>query len=211
VTASAAAPRPISRPRSLTGPFCAAAAVGAIGAIALGLALGAAPDERWRLAARYTARLAFSIFVPVYVASSWHRLAPSAASRFVVQRRRSLGLAFATAHTIHLGALTTFAILAHQPPRFSAIAVGGGAYLAMFAMAATSNDAAVRRLGRWWSRLHRVGVHWLWFVFAFTYASRIAAGNRAFVPFEAVALAALALRIAAARRRRPRLLRVAGR
>ncbi|RIL04586.1 MAG: hypothetical protein DCC71_13635 [Proteobacteria bacterium] len=192
------------RARSLTAPLCAASALLASGALAAGLALGAAPAEDWQLAARYTARFAFLLFLPVYVASAWNRLAPSAASRWVRKRRRSLALAFATAHAIHLGALTAFQLTKAEAPDAVTLVVGGGAFVALGALAATSNDAAVRRLGRRWRPLHLFGVHYIWFVFAFSYFGRVAAGQLAFLPLFGAALGALALRIVAARRRRAR-------
>lgn len=201
MTTSATTQRSAVRARSLTAELCAGAAVLALGAVAIGRSLGATPEEQWQLAARYTARLSFLLFLPVYVASSWNQLAPSVAARFAFKRRRSLGLAFATAHTIHLGALTTYSILAAKMPSPSTLIVGGGAYVAMFAMVATSNDAAVRRLGKRWRTLHRVGVHWLWFVFAFSYGGRVAGGDLNFVPLFAAAIGGLGLRIAAWRRR----------
>jgi DMSO/TMAO reductase YedYZ heme-binding membrane subunit len=194
-----------SRPSTLT--LCASAAAVSLAAIALGHVTGAAPDERWQLAARYTARAAFLLFLPVFVASSWNRLWPSDASRFAMRRRRALGLSFATAHTIHLGALTAFQVTTGEVPNAVTLIGGGGAFLAMFAMVATSNDAAVRRLGRSWLRLHKVGIYWLWFVFTFSYAGRVAEGRLFFVPLLALALGGLALRIASrrarARRSRP--------
>ncbi len=181
---------------------CVVAGAGAGLAIAAGFGLAdATPDATaWQLAARYTARLAFLLFLPVYVASSWHRLAPSAATRWLMRRRRSLGLAFAIAHIVHLGALATFQVTSRGMPDFVTLGVGGGAFFVLFAMVATSNDAAVRRLGgRRWQRLHRFGMHYLWFVFAFSYAGRVAAGMWSFVPLLGVALAGLGLRIVAAR------------
>ena len=192
------------RPASPVVAFCAAAALGATLAALYGHATASAPDERWRLAARYTARFSFSIFLPVFVASAWNRLAPGRVSRFLVRRRRALGLAFATAHTVHLGALVAYNVVAGTRPDVATLVGGGGAYLVMFAMAATSNDASVRLLGRNWLRLHALGVYWLWFVFAFSYAGRSFGGNLAFAPLFAAAVGALALRIAAARSRRPR-------
>ncbi len=183
---------------------CAAAALGAAIAVAVGHALASTPVEQWRLAARYTARFSVLIFVAVFVASSWNRLAPGAASRFVLRRRRALGLAFATAHTIHLGALVTFNVLAGEVPRLPSLIVGGGAYAAMFAMAATSNDFSVRRLGRNWVRLHKVGIYWLWFVFTFSYGGRVFGGQPGFLPFFALLVGGLGLRIAAARARTTR-------
>lgn len=183
---------------------CVLAGASAGLAIAAGFGLADATYDAtpWQLAARYTARLAFLLFLPVYVASSWHRLAPSAATRWLMRRRRSLGLAFATAHVVHLGALTMFQVTSRGMPDLVTMGVGGGAFVVLFAMVATSNDAAVRRLGgRRWQRLHRFGMHYLWFVFAFSYAGRVAAGMWSFVPLVGLAVAALALRIVAARSR----------
>ncbi len=187
-------PTTTTRSPATIAVFCAAAAVAGGTAVLLGLSSAPSDVEGWRLAARWTARVSFLIFLPVYVASAWYRLAPGEVSRGLMRRRRAMGLAFATAHTIHLGALVTFLILAQEPPELQTIVVGGGAYLTMFAMAATSNDAAVRRLGRNWKRLHAFGIHYLWFVFAFSYFGRVAGGNRSFVPLRALALGGLALR-----------------
>jgi DMSO/TMAO reductase YedYZ heme-binding membrane subunit len=190
------------RPRSATPWTVGGSAVLGLACVSIGLAAGAGPDERWQLAARYTARLAFLLFLPVYVASAWHRLAPGAGSRFVMRRRRAFGLGFAAAHTVHLGALVTYQVTVSRWPDVPTLVVGGGAFAAMFAMVATSNDAAVRRLGKRWRRLHTVGVHWLWFVFTLSYAGRVLGGRLAFVPLLAAALGALGLRLAAARARR---------
>ena len=185
-------------------PFCAAAALGASILVLVGHGLADTPLEQWRLAARYTARFSFPIFLLVFVASSWNRLAPSALSRLLVRRRRALGLAFATAHTVHLGALVTFNAIAGVVPTPATLLVGGGAYAAMFAMALTSNDASVRRLGRNWVRLHKAGIYWLWFVFTFSYGGRVFGGKPEFAPFFALLVAGLGVRIAAARARRTR-------
>ena len=179
--------------------FCGAAALGATVAMLVGHQLAATPVEQWRLAARYTARFGFPILLLAFVVSSWHRLAPSAASRFLLIRRRAIGLAFATSHTIHLGALITFNVVAGEVPGLVTLAGGGGAYVMMFAMAATSNDASVRRLGRNWVRLHTVGIYWLWYIFTFSYAGRVFDGKLEFAPFLAFLVAGLGLRIAAAR------------
>jgi DMSO/TMAO reductase YedYZ heme-binding membrane subunit len=204
MTATTTTPAATVRHRPSTLTLCASAAALALAAIAFGQITGAAPDERWQLAARYTARVAFLLFLPVFVASAWNRLWPSPASRFAVRRRRALGLSFATAHTIHLGALTSFQITTREVPDAVTLIAGGGAFVVMFAMVATSTDAAVRRLGRNWLRLHKAGVYWLWFVFTFSYAGRVAERRLAFVPLLALALGGLGLRIASWRRRRAR-------
>lgn len=174
--------------------FCAIAAAAGGTAVLLGLASAPTDVEGWRLAARWTARVSFLIFMPVYVASAWYRLAPGELSRGLMRRRRAMGLAFATAHTIHLGALVTFLTLSGEPRPAETLVVGGGAYLTMFAMAATSNDAAVRALGKNWKRLHAFGIHYLWFVFAFSYAARTLGGDASYAPLLALALGGLGLR-----------------
>jgi methionine sulfoxide reductase heme-binding subunit len=51
-----------------------AAALAALATIALAFRTGADPVEQWRLAARWTARVGFPIFIVVYIASSLRRL-----------------------------------------------------------------------------------------------------------------------------------------
>lgn len=195
---------PVSRARPALLPVVAPVAAAALAALFAGLQAGTTPDEGWKLAARYTARLSFWVFLLAYVASAWKRLWPSEPASRLVRRRRAVGLAFAAAHSIHLVALVRYNVVTAQVPDAATLLVGGGAYVAMFAMAAASNDAAVRALGRHWRTLHRVGVHWLWFVFTFSYAGRVLGGDPAFVPMLAAALGGLGLRIAAWRRRRAR-------
>jgi methionine sulfoxide reductase heme-binding subunit len=205
MTVAAEAERAPARRRHTTAALCAFAAALSLAAIDIGFALGATREEQWLLAARYTARLSFPLFVTVFLSTPWNQLAPSAASRFVAKRRRSFGLAFATAHTIHLGALATYLQVVGEHPAPQRLAVGGAAYLGMFLMVATSTDGAVRRLGRHWRTLHRVGLYLLWFVFAFTYSNRVATRGAAYLPQLMLVFAALGVRIAAWRRRRARL------
>ena len=181
----------------------AAAAAGSI--IAVSIAAYPALEEGWRHAARYTARFSFMIFLVVFVARPWHRIWPGRATRWTVLHRRALGLAFATAHFIHLYALTRFGLESARVPTLSVLIGGAVAYVLLAAMVATSNDASVRLLGmRNWTRLHTVGIYWIWFVFLKTYVLRVAAGHLFLVPFALAAVAAMALRLAAGVRRRSR-------
>lgn len=159
-------------------------------------------EEGLRLASRYTARFAFVLFLPLYAASSLHRLWPSARTRRLMRSRRALGLAFAASEVVHIAAFVAFHRAAGTTPDLATLIVGGGAFVAMFAMAATSNDTSVRRLGRRWRQLHRVGIHWLFFVFAISYAGRVVELRAEGFPLLALALGALGLRVAAVRTRR---------
>ena len=52
--------------------------------------------------------------------------------------------------------------------------IGGGfGYVLLYAMALTSTDRAQAAMGVWWKRLHRFGIHYLWFIFAFSYIGRV--------------------------------------
>jgi len=122
---------------------------------------------------RLTARGSAVIFLFVFSASSWRRLSPREWSTSLLKNRRRLGLTFAYAHTVHLFCTVAFFWLAHKRPSLSTIIIGGGAYLTMYAMALTSNDWSVKWLGaKYWKRLHKFGVYYLWLVFFLTYLTR---------------------------------------
>lgn len=170
-----------------------------LAALASGLLAGSSATEGWQLAARWTARAGFPLFILTYSASSLTRLWPGPETRALLRGRRYWGLGFAACHMIHLTALVTFLRLSGTPPRLPTLLGGGLAYLLLIAMALTSTDAAMRRLGKWWKRLHRFGIHWLWFIFAFSYVGRIARPETRMIGLVAggIAIAALGLRIAA--------------
>ena len=136
--------------------------------------IGTLQIEAWQLWARYTARLSFFLFLAVYLASPLYQLAQNKATHWLRVNRRNAGISFGIAHIIHLGALIMFLILSGRPTGLETLIVGGGAYVAMFAMLATSTDGAIRRLGAQnWRRLHKFGVHYLAFVFAVTYTGGV--------------------------------------
>jgi methionine sulfoxide reductase heme-binding subunit len=153
-------------------PILLAGALAVAGVLA-GFWLGADHAEQWLLASRYTARASFAVFLIVYSASSLLRLWPSAMTKALVRHRRQWGLGFALAHTIHLGALAYFNIIILNMPGLQALLGGGLAYGLMFVMAATSNNASMKAMGIWWKRVHTAGIHWIWFIFTFSYFGRL--------------------------------------
>lgn len=157
-----------------------AALVVALGAIALGFALGGSLAEQANLAARWTARVALPFFLIAFTARAVVRLWPTLLTRAVLRRRRQWGLGFALAHLIHLGALLFNIIVAAPEPlrqTFGESVVsnvpGGVIFLFIIVMAATSNDTAQRALGLWWGRLHLLGGYAIWIAFTLAYAKRI--------------------------------------
>lgn len=142
-----------------------------LGALYLGLGQGTTEPEAWKYAARYTARVGLPIFLLIYAASSLLRLAPSNLTKALVRDRRWWGLAFATTHTVHFYAL--YMAVTTRGDSLTLLAPGAVAYLAILAMALTSNDAAIKAMGANWKRLHRAGIHIIWLVFFLAYAKRI--------------------------------------
>lgn len=182
-------------------PACAVACAFAMAlAVLLGtLALNGTAALGWRIATRHTAQLAFPLFLVAFLASSIARLWPGPLSRALLARRRALGLAFATAQLVHGATILLYARHAQAvlAPDFNFVA-GAVGFLLVGAMAATSNDAAVQRLGpRRWRALHRTGQVYLFVIFAVTYAGRVAR-DPAWWPGLALLVAALAIRLAAA-------------
>ncbi len=175
----------------------------ASGAVVIGHGVGGDAAADALLAARYTARTSFALFLVVYLAGPLATLKPGLNTRNIARDRRWWGLAFAAAHFIHLAALIRFFIVSGEDPKLLTVVGGGFGYVVLAAMAATSSDRAQRALGRWWGRLHTFGLHYLWFVFAFSYFGRLfdpARQEQGIAGF-GLALAALILRIVAARRR----------
>ena len=187
-------------------PIMLGALVG-LGAVGAAMWAGPTPSEQALLAARWTARVMFPLFLVAYLASSLARLWPNDWTRAILRHRRQWGLGFALALTIHLVALLVN-IIGFRPRPFASLIGGMVAYLLAYLMAATSNNAAMRRLGQGWRWLHRIGIHVVWFVFLAGYGGRITNPDPSYHLTgwigTLILLAALALRLYAARAK-PRL------
>lgn len=143
-----------------------------VAAILTGILSGVGVVEQAQLAARYTARTSFPLFLIVFTASAWQRMARTVWSRWLLRERRGVGLAFAAAHLVHLGALTGYFVISGESPPVMTVIGGGLAYIGIVALVLTSTDAAMRRMGRHWATLHR-GVAWyVWAIFLFSYGRR---------------------------------------
>ncbi|RYD48250.1 MAG: hypothetical protein EOP60_16015 [Sphingomonadales bacterium] len=150
----------------------AIAAAGALAICGAAALLHGGFHDRLGLATRLTARWSALWFLLAFTARPLFQIFGQAWAP-VLRQRRFIGLGFAFAHTVH-GVALTWLILSGGASRGPLVWIGGGlAYLLMWAMAATSNDAAMRRLGKNWRRLHLIGMWWLWVVFANSYFGRV--------------------------------------
>lgn len=185
----------------------AALALGVLAALVL--ARWGAGDAGLRAGIRATARSSWALFLAVFVASPWHRLAPSSASKWLLRNRRYLGVSMALSQLVH--ALFIGALVALDRDRFVArlsasTAIGGLlGYVFLALMTATSFDRTAAWLGRRrWRILHTVGVYYLWIVFAFSFFGR-ALRSPAYWALVIPLVLAMALRVVAWRRRAARL------
>jgi len=153
--------------------------------------------ERLLLLNRYLARLSFLTFIPIYAASPLVRWLPGRPTRGLVRIRRSLGLGYALIMAAHVCAIGAYQMTAGSESIDIVSGIGGGlGFVLIGALAATSNDAAIRRLGaRNWKRLHAAALHWLWVIYTVTYLGRISEGHTEFVPGLVTVFALLALRL----------------
>ena len=156
---------------------------------------------------RATARVSFLIFMAAYVASPLRRFVRAPATAWLLRNRRQLGVSFAVSHGLHAIAIVLLASALGE--RFEVLAVtlifGGLGYLFIAAMAATSNDRAVRALGRRrWGLLHRAGIHYLWIIWVQNWTGAIVAmPNVLYAALALLVWVGAALRFAAWRRSRP--------
>ena len=131
-------------------------------------------NESLMLWARHTARISFAYFLLSFSASSLHYFFSNTLTKFIRHQRRYIGLSFALAHTIHLVALTSFFIVMEENPGIVTLIGGGLGYVLVYAMALTSNDNAVKKLGfKRWKQIHWFGANYIAVIFALAYASKL--------------------------------------
>ena len=139
---------------------------------ALVLAAAGTGEDGVRMLIRATARSSALLFLIAFLARPLRQLWRTDATAFAIKNRRYFGVSVAVSHLIHGIAIVW--LLTAFPSAYQVNAttlVGGGlGFVFIAAMAATSSDAAFKALGRArWTLLHRTGVWYLWFVFAFTF------------------------------------------
>ncbi|MCC6796138.1 MAG: hypothetical protein IT366_13545 [Candidatus Hydrogenedentes bacterium] len=154
-----------------------------------------------RLLVRDTARVSVTLFILAFTASSLYALVRSAPTRWLLQNRRYIGVAFAVAHGVHFAMLGILFYAFPHPFREYLGAVtligGGTAYLFILLMTATSFDRTAALIGpRAWGVLHKVGAYYIWVLFAQSYIPR-AVRDPWYIPFAGLVVAGLLVRIAA--------------
>lgn len=159
-------------------------------------------------ALRATARLAFVPFVLAFVARPLHDLWPGRPSVWLFANRHTLGVSFGLCMSTHLGLiLWLHRLSAPHVPKAVTLAdyvIGGPGLLLVFVMLVTSARRVRAAIGaRAWRRIHTSGQYFVWFIFLACLVDSY--GRKSppypasdYLPFIAVLLAAMAIRLGAA-------------
>ena len=161
----------------------------------LGMGDGAAQD--YELFTRYTARLAFFFFLPVFTLGALNQLMKVGFVKALRPKRRLLGLTFGAAHLCHM-----VAILMLHDQRETWFTADDAAALVIYSLlvfqVATSNNWSVRAMGRSWRVLHWVASYAIFTGFFVTYFARFQDnGGIIFGGLLTLAVSAWLIRIAA--------------
>lgn len=160
--------------------------------------------EAVRQCLHLTAATSAALLVSVLPASALRRRWPTPLTRWLLRNRRQLGLSVAGSHLgFHAGFIALFYALGAGSETPLTTVVGGGFGMACLAlMAATSTDAAQRRLGRNWRRLHLFSLYSSWTIFAISYLGGALAGRARAIVIATALVGGLLLRWLPAKRAR---------
>ncbi|OUR71885.1 hypothetical protein A9Q78_08715 [Methylophaga sp. 41_12_T18] len=155
-------------------------------------------EQGVRWAVRRSVDIAFILFAFSFGASSLQLLTHSRLSKWLLQNRRYLGISFGISFLLHGSLIFLLARLYPEPLLTdltdNVIYTGLIAFSLTFLMTISSNNAAVKLLGRNnWSRLHTIGGYYLLIMFSLTFLSKLA--ELQFWPYIILTLCLISLRI----------------
>jgi len=172
-------------------PYILAATLVSLCIVLVAFGAGGGETEGLRLAARYTARWSFTLFLIAYLAPHYWLHLGAAGTRAAI-------LAFALAHAVHLAALVSFRLSLGEAPTLDSLLFGGAAYglIALLAMQELRGRATLR--------LREGVLHYALFIIVLTYLFRLASPEQFWtgVVGASIGAAAFAARLAVALRSR---------
>ncbi len=189
---------------SLSLPVLAGTVVLVASMVASVLATEGFNEQGVRLVLRNCARISFTLFLLVFIASPLATLLPGRVSRWLVAHRATLGLSFALSHLTMGVAILTYRELYTQSfyeVTYPLQRIGGAVGFAAIAfMAVTTFEGPKQWLGmKRWKLAHTVGLYFLFINFLVSQGRRAILNQDSFyLPFLVLLLAGLALRVASA-------------
>jgi hypothetical protein len=183
----------------IASSFCAAFAIAAATLTALG-----AGERGTDGALQLTARLSFLLFLPAYAGGALTALFGST-FQFLKLHGREFGLAFASAHLVHLGLVAWRSYIGAAPPLSSFVIFGIAALLTYLLAAFSIESLRVAAGAGWWWLLRTVGLNYIAFAFAIDFLRNPLNGDikhlAGYTPFAVLSILAPLFRIAAYLRR----------
>jgi len=143
-------------------------------AVAIPMIVIVAPDamdeSNLGLALRASARLAFLIYVLVFVTRPLLQIVPTPLTKALFRNRRYIGISFAAVMTAHLALISWLLLFVLDEGRsLTSLLPGIVTYTLVFLMLLTSFDAPARAMGpKNWRRLHKTGIYWIGAIFGVT-------------------------------------------
>ncbi|OUR63964.1 hypothetical protein A9Q79_09455 [Methylophaga sp. 42_25_T18] len=155
-------------------------------------------EDSVRWAIRRSVDIAFVFFFLSFGASAIQLLFQSTFSAWLLRNRRYLGISFGIAFLTHASLILLLANLYPEP--FMSDITAGVIYMGITAfsltalMTVSSNNAAVKLLGRrLWTSLHTVGGYFLLVIFTTTYLGKLE--HAFFWPFSLAVVSLICLRL----------------
>ncbi len=149
------------------------------------------------MAIRTTARISFVLFLGAFLGDALYRLVPAPATRWLKANQRTFTLGFAASHTVHLAFILTLiaALGREQALKRTMLVPFTIGFLFIYGLAA---DVLFRHIPFWSSRFESLAHYYLMGLFAVSFTRHAIANPLFYTPFVLVAVAAIAVRIAAA-------------
>ena len=151
-------------------------AVLGVGAAALAyFVVGHGPTEQaFVYLARITARFSFLMFALAFMSTALYAIRETSFTSWLATNRRTLWLAFALAHFIHLGAIIAVYVSAGLTVSGTTEEIVGGlAYVFITLLVILSVYGASRGAGAFARKFQPVVAYYVWFIFTVTYATRL--------------------------------------
>ncbi len=148
-----------------------------------------------RVAIRLTARTSCLLFLSAFIASTLPKINSNKLTKWLLKNRRYLGISFAISHGYH--ALTIVGLVIITSGEAYEFDHGGTlGYIFIAAMTATSFRPIATLLSpQVWKILHTVGMYYLWIAFTYSFATRLNISLSIYLPFVALLIAAMILRL----------------
>jgi hypothetical protein len=183
------------------GQWMGTAFIVALASAIIVLAISGADEKGVHAALRVTARVSYVFFWPAYTAGAITSLF-GPAFKPLAKRGREFGVAFASAHLIHVCLVVwLYRISARPPVSEQAFVFFGIGIIWTYVLTVFSIGCLSRLLGsRNWRLVRTVGLEYIAFAFAFDFIVPIGGNFKhlvAYLPFETLAIAAWLLRISA--------------